>query len=72
MHPPDAEMRSPATRQRDRAKSQSSTFHTQEVTHAQLTAQPLSAQIRKVRSLCFLSVDAARTVASLAFGSAAR
>jgi hypothetical protein len=74
MHaPPDPQnARSPVTRQSDRAKSQSSTFHTQEVTHAQPTAQALSAQIRKVRSLWFLSVDAARTVASLAFSGGAR
>jgi hypothetical protein len=68
LRPPDAQMRGPATRERDRANSQSSTFHTQEVTHTQLTAQPLAAQIRKVRSLWFLSVEAARAVASVAFG----
>ena len=72
MHPPDAEMRSPATRQRDRAKSQASTFHTQEVTHTQLTAQPFAAQIRKVRSLWFLSKEAAATIATVAFSGGAR
>ena len=64
--PPDAEMRSPVTRQSDRANSQS--IHTREVIHHSRDGQPLAAQIRKVRSLWFLSVDAARTVATLAFG----
>ena len=72
LRPPDPEMRGPTTSHRGRANSQSSAFHTQEVTHTQLTAQPLAALIRKVRSLWFLSVEAARTVASLAFGVAAR
>jgi hypothetical protein len=71
MHPPDAEMRSPVTRQSDRANSQSS-FHTKEVIHHSRDGQPLAAQIRKVRSLWFLSVDAARTVATLAFGGLPR
>ena len=70
LHPPDAQMRSPVTLERGRANSQSSTFHTQEITHTQLTAQPLAAQTRKVRSLWFMSVEAARTVAGLAFGGA--
>ena len=70
--PPDAEMRSPVTRQSDRANSQSSTFHTKEVIHHSRDGQPLAAQIRKVRSLWFLSVDAARTVATLAFGGLRR
>ena len=68
MHPPDPEMRSPVTRQSDRANSQSSVYRTQEVIHRPRDGQPLAAQIRKVRSLWFLSVDAARTVATLAFG----
>ena len=72
MHPPDPEMRSPATRQSDRANSQSSTFHTREVIHHSRDGQPLAAQIRKVRSLWFLSIDAARTVATLAFGGLPR
>ena len=70
--PPDAEMRSPATRQSDRANSQSSAFHTREVIHHSKDGQPLAAQIRKVRSLWFLSIDAARTVATLAFGGLPR
>jgi hypothetical protein len=70
--PPDPQMRSPVTRERDRAKSQSSTFHTREVIHTSRDGQPLAAQIRKVRSLWFLSVDAARTVATLAFGGLSR
>jgi hypothetical protein len=69
--PPDLEMRSPAARQSDRANSQSS-FHTKEVIHHSRDGQPLAAQIRKVRSLWFLSVDAARTVATLAFGGLPR
>jgi hypothetical protein len=70
MRPPDAQMRSPVTRERDRANSQFSAFHTQEVIHTHKDGQPLAAQIRKVRSLWFMSVEAARTVASLAFGAA--
>jgi hypothetical protein len=70
--PPDAEMRSPVTRQSDRANSQSSTLRTKEVIHHSRDGQPLAAQIRKVRSLWFLSVDAARTVATLAFGGLPR
>ena len=69
--PPDLETRSPVTRQSDRANSQSS-FHTREVIHHSRDGQPLAAQIRKVRSLWFLSVDAARTVATLAFGGLPR
>jgi hypothetical protein len=69
--PPDLEMRSPVTRQSDRANSQSS-FHTKEVIHHPRDGQPLAAQIRKVRSLWFLSVDTARTVATLAFGGLSR
>jgi hypothetical protein len=61
--PPDLG-RSPATRQRG------STFHTSEVIHAHKDGQALAAQIRKVRSLWFLSVETERTVASLAFGGA--
>ena len=72
MRPPDPEMRSPVTLERDRAKSQSSTFHTWEVIHTHKDGQALAAQIRKVRSLWFLSVEAARTVASLAFSAGAR
>ena len=70
--PPDPEMRSPATRQSDRANSQFSRFNTREVIHHSRDDQPLAAQIRKVRSLWFLSVDAARTVATLAFGGLPR
>ena len=70
-HPPDPEMRSLVTRQSDRANSQSS-FRTREVIHHSRDGQPLAAQIRKVRSLWFLSIEAARTVATLAFGGLPR
>ena len=70
MRPPDAQMRSPVTRQRDRANSQFST--TREVIHTHKDGQPLAAQIRKVRSLWFLSVEAARTIATLAYGAVSR
>jgi hypothetical protein len=69
--PPDLG-RSPATRQRGETTSQASTFHNPELIHAHKDGQALAAQIRKVRSLWFLSVEAARAVASVAFGGAAR
>ena len=65
--PPDLEMRSPATRESDRARSQKQFESTKES-----DTTPLNFQVRKVRQLFFFTHDTARTIAFLAFAGGPR
>jgi hypothetical protein len=65
--PPDPEMRGPATRESDRAKSQKQFESTKES-----DSTPIDFHTRKLRQLFFFSYDAARTIAFLAFAGGPR
>jgi hypothetical protein len=60
--PPDPEMRRPATRQSDGAKSQEQLGSTRES-----DSTPIEFQARKLRQLFFFGYDTARTIAFLVF-----
>jgi len=67
MHgPPDPEMRSPAIRQDDRAKSQPALSATE------YADETIARQALKLSRLFLLRAETARTVAALAFGGLAR
>jgi hypothetical protein len=67
MHPSDPEMRSPVTRQSDRANSQSSKF-----SHPVNSPSSTELQVAKLRRLFQFNRETADTIASLAFSGEPR